>query len=450
MDIHEFNKMLLPARKRLSRIHWQASLVVAVNFLAIIILSVALLVLFNNFIIAAATGFIIDMPCILILFLFIVVVIGVWLGSQFFCKIKYNQVVLKLDTISNNHNLISTAAEFIESGRESDFAQIAIMRGVDTLQSISPKSLSQPLPSFKIIYFMAAFGAIATLLVAVNGPGSQQYYSEQKAIPDDKFNNNQPIPFLSSHLHHHNSDADGLSGSVGSMNSSDIFKPSSSNRVGSSASEAKGSAVENLALKRTVKQSNEKVSGQIGDLSDIKNTNISGAGTAVTPPVESNTIVDHLDVYASLDEDQLQAKAKDKKARKNFSSSSERPFADDYRTAPGRELGRSGRKGKPGNGRGGLGAVKKSRSTAALFPGQMITVHVPSQQGKGKSKSFEVQVPMQQQDNVDRSTLVTGQSFEGRFCSELIKPSLQIITKQYFEELNAYANGTFKASTETN
>jgi hypothetical protein len=146
----------------------------------------------------------------------------------------------------------------------------------------------------------------------------------------------------------------------------------------------------------------------------------------------------------------MKTKTKDTDKPKNLTSSSKRPFLHDRRSAPGRELGRSGKKGKPGSGRGGLGAVKKSRSTASIFPGQMITVHVKSRPSKGKSKSFESNTPLQQSRNEENNNLSNGLSREGRLNKYLIKDNLKTITKQYFEELNSYANRMLEESPSEN
>ncbi len=449
MDVLEFHKKLLPAQRRLSQLRFRYVLIDILNSTVVIIISICLFVIINNYILTPITGLQISRFWTSILILAVLSVIGVWLICKSFYKVKYIYVAKELDKVSNNHNMISTAFEYIESGRDSGFAQIAIFQGIDKLNAISPETLKQPLPAVKKLIFLIVCAAIFASFMSIRS-GFQQSAANQVQKGIEGFNVSKSIDmsgYFERGIEKTMPELVNLFPSVGTQATGQFW---ASNASGQTTSGSSRSSV-TLRKERKFYQAKQGDAVQSGNKNKmISKTAFTGSGSAITPLVETAIKIDFLNINAGLDEDQLNAKIKEKDKLKDFASSSRRPFTDDHRAAPGRELGRSGKKGKPDNGRGGLGSIKKSRSTAALFPGQMMTVHVPSRPGKGKSKSFESNSPLQSQQNVKGIPLSSGNSRESSINIDPIKQSLKKITKLYFEELNEQSNRMLREGQETN
>lgn len=449
MDIREFEAMLVPAREHIDRLRVKSILLKTVNLIAKVMVIGCLAIAVYNYCLAGVLQVQITGRWILTTIIGVLVTCVIWVALKCRYKTEIALVIAELDRVTNRHNMIFVAYEFVKSKRSSLFAQLAIARGIGKLQSVMPTEIHYSMPAINKFMLMLTIAAVYLSLASVHDDSGLNRLDCNEIALNNDYNMSSLNTVYNADITSENKLNNTVSqtaANMGSYGSSLTFilttQMSSASRGGAAASN------NNISRLKKSKQSHKHPDNSINNT--LNKTFAAGVGSGLTPPVETMIKVSEMSVNVGLQEDQLDAKVKDNSKQGELANNSRYPFTDDRSPAPGRELGRSGKKGKPGNGRGGLGSIKKSRSTAALFPGQMLTVHVPSRPGKGKSKSFETETSFQSQDNVEQLTVANGYSLEGQVDIRPVNKSLKIITKQYFEELNAYSNRMLRESQNEN
>lgn len=442
MNLPEFENNLVPFKERLGRITFIKSLISSVNQVAIIILIASLVILTLDL---TLKFYHYQIP---FLFRIIVFVLILLYGAIFVTlisrhKLSGGSVAARIDQVSNKHDMIQTAYDFIKCGKDSGFAQIAIIQGLEKLNETAVLKIAGNYQRLKIHVILAAFLSLSLSLTVD--------HLSLVSNPNFVYKTNESAKSSSLSLLPSNGAVKQKENALSATHHDDSLLPLERSNLtpmlstNHSLSSSNGSYLLSEASSQSKKNNVVKDENIIKQSNFTHNAKLSGSGNGLTPPVETSVKVDFLSIDVSLTEDQFNSKVKDNNKSANLSKSAKLPFTDDRRPAPGRELGRSGKKGKPGDGRGGLGSFKKSRSTASIFPGEKIKVHIKSSPGKGKSKSFQVNSPLQQSENNDERHITPEKTDEGTVDPYIVKEHLKIITMKYFQELNSYAN---KVSTE--
>ncbi len=447
MTLQEFCQHVLQAQQKLQRQRFKGAVRRIIHQTSLMISGICIAMLLNKGFLSLWMEFHLSRLAVRLILLAVLLSAVARLVLQGFAKVDCSTAIRELDRISNRHNLISTAHEFLEADKDSIFAQYAVSQGVEALQDALKRDMKPTHRPLNISVVAAAcIAAMDVSLLsghAVNAASNdepkvstvssaakislKQQPKKIDTVSNDTTAENGTL--LSARQH---------KTAQGQIISSTAFAQAS---AAANQTQASGGVTSDM-----IRQKSNTMKRRSASTNLLRTAGFKGAGAGQTPPTETSIKSNSLNIGDGLYEDQRQAAAKDKDTLKTFENSSRRPFLSDRRSAPGRELGRSGKKDKPGNGRGGLGAVKKSRSTAALFPGRILTVHVPSQPGKGKSKSFEAEAPLKPEKAGRTTELSTADSREERVRTDTINPEFKKMTQQYFEELNAYSNRMLKES----
>lgn len=347
----------------------------------------------------------------------------------------------RIDSLTNQHNEVAHACELVEAGRDSGFAQLAIMDGMERLDRFDSGLLKMDIPVIDVKKLAITFFIITGVfvfdhyrsraeLVSVSAglEGKEVYGSaDEKNITAEQ----QPTVLAENRLSLSN-DTENLSGSDKVPHFSDTYD------IGYSVNSNKAIFSDFNETGR----SDTKNTGTDSKAADMVQAGKSGAGMMPLKEVMADYGGDFNALAA--DDNQDNADSDDRMTDSDNSPRAEQPILDDRSAAPGRELGRSGKNGKPGSGRGGTGSVKKSRATAAILSGETINVFLKSRKSKGHSKSYLT-------ENKVYSTGEIAGSFAGdtaqEQCQQLyyIEDDLRDITRKYFEGLNNYANRMFTA-----
>ena len=346
----------------------------------------------------------------------------------------------RIDSLINQHNEVAHACELVETGRDSGFAQLAIMDGMEKLDRFESGQLRMDIPAVDVKKLVLTVLIITGVFVFDHYWSRTELVSESLDMKDNEAyigaagEKNIDIELEPTVLAENrvslSNDISNLSGSDKIPDFSDTYD------IGYSINS-------NKAIFSDVNEagrSDNKKTDSNPLAADMVRAGKSGSGMMPLKEVMADSGGDFNALAA--DDDQGNADSDEKVADSDNSPKAEQPILDDREAAPGRELGRSGKNGKPGSGRGGTGSVKKSRATAAILSGETINVFLKSRKSKGHSKSYLT-------ENKVYSTGENAGSFAGdaaqEQCQQLyyIEDDLRDITRKYFEGLNNYANRMF-------
>ena len=361
-------------------------------------------------------------------------------------KISNTEVALIVDKATNPHDIIVSGLEYEMTGRNSDFALFSISKASSILSSFEVAQLrpnAGPLKykaAFLALFFIAVYVLIPDCVVLSNkedfvASNQKKADSQLKSdkspaiIQNDKTDGDQVVRERSYFI---------------AANANSQMAAGDSNYVTIGNQENSRAFASNQSLSRK-KDSDNKANEFQEDSFQVNSEK--AASSSHSNLSESN--VKTGDLYTdSVDQDnQLDSESNDKREKANNNSTGRSPMLDDNASAPGRELGRAGKKnGKPGNGRGGLGSVKKSRATASIVAGKPVPVFIKSRQNKGRSKSIILNSPPGR--NIDREMILPdGVQHESAIDKSVVSEEMQTLVTNYFKELTEYANRKHESST---
>ncbi len=344
----------------------------------------------------------------------------------------------RIDRINNSHNEVCHTCELILSERDTPFAELAVARGVDILERFSIDKLVYERPGFNwhvIVGAMVSVFLYYVLLWPVLISEQLSYPEPEKALSTigavDLDKRKIDNKYYASNL-------------VGTMTTARQINLVDGISAVQTSFSGRGSSAE-FGVKNdpgyaSMKEYTKTGGSTVPDDNGTVRYNKTGRGQS--PQLETFIDCDHLQSSASADTDQESADSADKRIEPKMSKAANLPFVDDGAAAPGRELGRSGKKGKPGEGRGGAGSVKKSRATAAYLSGGMISVFLKSRKSKGFSKSFLTKNQSREICALDAFSFEEGAEKPLRL--PVVEDNMKEITRRYFEGLNINDNRLYK------
>jgi hypothetical protein len=436
VNLQQFHDLMRPARAHVYRQRCIETAVRTVNQAAAAVAVVLAGAVVLN--LAVGLAFKIEVPGSWIGIGSALIVIGIMVKNGRICLtgIPWRQAAAALDAVGSRHNQIAAAYELICDGKETPFARIAVVDGFRALRHADVAKLSRANSKLN------GRSVAAVVLAAMLCIGSS--FTSQTGAGYAGVENN-PTPLAS---------AGKLPEIPLSPASASLARPSGSqNGIGknparaydmaenASAPAMSRAAAAGMSLSENASSGISKPKTAVQPSSDtLTFAGFLRAGSSAAPPGQTDIQTDRLHAQHQLNEDQLDDVIHEKESGKNSAGSSNRPFLDDRSAAPGRELGRSGKTGKPGDGRGGPGSVKKSRSTAAIFPGEKVPVHLQSMPNPGKSKSFPSNMPLEPLTDAEPFPLAARPEQEAQICPYRVPDHLKTITQYYFEEVYSYAN----------
>ena len=361
-------------------------------------------------------------------------------------KINDRVVACVVDNITNPHDIVASGLEYQTAGRNSDFAIFSIAKASKVLADFDINKLINDKSQLKYkTAGMVLLLAVFSFLI----PEDVKLLENNNIIASNPNSVNSQIEFDKESVLRQTKKADN---NQSARESSFFITANASSKMSSGDSNyiTIGSQKDTAAF--TVNQSparkmvsGNKVNEYQEDSFQMNSNNTASA--SLSNLSESN--VKTGDLFAgSVDQDnQLESESNDRKETGNNNSSGKSPMLDDNASAPSRELGRAGKKkGQAGNGRGGLGSVKKSRATASIVAGKPVPVFIKSRQNKGRSKSIILNSPVGR--DVERNMALSDSlEHESPIDKLVIGKEMETLVTNYFKEITEYANRKHESST---
>ncbi len=361
-------------------------------------------------------------------------------------KIKSIETALVVDQITNPHDIVVSGLEYEITGRKSDFALFSISKACSILSDFEVTKvciMARPL-RYKMI-LMVLFLIVTYVLIPDHvALLNNNDFNADAALKTENQLSTDNIPGV---LQNNKTDANQVARERSlfiTANANSQTSAGDSNYITIGNQENSNAFAINQSLSRKMVSDN-KVNEYQEDSFQMNSDKT--ASSSLSNLSESNVKTGDLFADTADQDNQLESDSNDKKEKGNNNSSGRSPMLDDNASAPGRELGRAGKKnGKPGNGRGGLGSVKKSRATASIMAGKPVPVFIKSRQNKGRSKSIILNSPPGR--DIDRDmTLADGLEHESVIDKSVVSEEMETLVTNYFKELTEYANRKHESNT---
>jgi hypothetical protein len=400
-----------------------------------------------------------------------------WIGAAcvwaWFRRPDWRTVACQIDQATNPHNLVAIAYEHSCSKAPSLFAEFAIRRGLDLLNSYGMENFKPPAVSVsgrRIVSGVLVLVLLWGLSLWISSPEGLSGSSDgEETIISKSQGTIQPLQDRPREMQ---------AVLQPTVRESAAFNQSASNRSMQYEAMQKISLLSGLSTKTfsypeqagaqpssaSPTQSGGSVSARSQDTSQKVDAAVrispktGKTGRKAEPPVQQDTLSNasqkgtagkspdaESDIKAVMAAGGLEELPEQEDAfwdrqqqQQNAPSGiGQRPELSDRLSAPNRELGMSGKPGdKGGEGRGGPGMIKKSRATASALSATTIPVQVKGQTQPGKSKSYTQSLPL---SGAESNAVLQEQAYrpaeEGDVCVYIPDSQWNLTIENYFLNL---------------
>ena len=435
MNLQDFDNRLKPYRLKLWKFNCKDALVSFINYLFAVVLGVCLALL-----VLRAVSLQIGLSPLLVIAMAFILPALYRLVRELFRLPAFDKTAAAIDKYTNHHNIIATAYEYTRLKKNSEFAIYAIEYGLGLLEFNKPGTIATAThkPNFKRMFVAIIMVLLcATIKNEKIAYGVEYFSQEGENQVAGSFADKRPYQEKNNIA----SMSDALSNKAGKI---DVISKSLEGDYAGSDGISGGQYSSQQSSSQSRKNSND-FSEKDDEQSILNNAEL--AGNSDSPLSLTNIKSNYVNIGNSAEDEHSNSDVNEQDKNAKKADSLRQPFLDDRRAAPGRELGRSGNSSKPGDGRGGPGMMKKSRTTASVVSSRTIPVFINSKPDKGKSKSFQANTSLNTGEKPFVNEYLSRPETEGFVVKEKIRQLDAALIKAYFEELNYNDNRRTESET---